>query len=57
MSKMNLRNLNDYHFSEVHLVIVGNGTQNLLGEEFIYEPSEVSVNGVYKGATLSLIHI
>ena len=50
MSKMNLRNLNDYNFSEVHLVIIGNGTQNLLSEEFIYEPSEVLVNGVSKGA-------
>ena len=50
-SKMNLRIVNDYHFSEIHIIIMGNGTQNLLNKNFIYEPSEVLINGISKGTT------
>ena len=38
------RNLYNY-YSEIHLVIQGNGTQRLLGDRLDDEPSEVLVNG------------
>ena len=39
------RNLYNY-YSEIHLVIQGNGTQRLLGDRFDDEPSEVLVNNL-----------
>ena len=48
-----LRHLNDYYFSEIHLVIKGSGPQNILSDIFIYEPSEVLVNGISQGNTRS----
>ena len=51
VSKENPRILFNNFFSEVHLVIQGNGTQNILFNEFIYEPSKVLVNGISKGNT------
>ena len=54
LSKKNiLRHLNDYYFSEIHLVIKGSGPQNILSDIFIYEPSEVLVNGISQGNTRS----
>ena len=41
----NLRYLYSYK-SEIYLIIKGNGTQNLLYDNFYIEPSEVYVNGV-----------
>ena len=38
------RNLNNYH-SEIHLVIQGNGTQNILNTAFNPGPSKVLING------------
>ena len=40
----NFRLINCYD-SEIHLIIKGNGTQNILGKDFQFEPSEVIVNG------------
>ena len=40
----NLRKLNIYN-SEIHLIIKGSGTQNILNKTFQYEPFEVIVNG------------
>ena len=34
-----------HYDSEIHLIIQGNGNQNILNNDFIYEPSEVIVNG------------
>ena len=34
--------------SEIHLVINGNGNQNIINNTFYLEPSEVYVNGIYK---------
>ena len=45
ISKINLRDLKN-HISEVHLVIQGNGTQNLLSDDYDILPSEVIVNGI-----------
>ena len=54
LSKKNiLRHLNGYYFSEIHLVVKGNGLQNILSDLFIYEPSEVLVNGISQGNTCS----
>ena len=50
-SKENLSLLNNNFLSEIHLIIKGNGIQNILFDEFIYEPSEVLVNGISKGNT------
>ena len=50
ISIKNARNLNNY-ISEIHLVIKGNGTQNILSNEFNTNPSEVIVNGISKGNT------
>jgi len=41
----NIRNLNNY-VSEIHLIIQGNGTQNILNSNYEFDPSEVLVNGV-----------
>ena len=40
----NLRLLYNYE-SEIHMVIEGNGNQNILNKNFQYEPSEIIVNG------------
>ena len=40
----NLRMLNDYN-SEIHMIIIGNGSQDILNSNFQFEPSEVIVNG------------
>ena len=48
ISVKNIRNLNNY-ISEIHLVIKGKGTQNILDDTFITSPSEVIVNGISKG--------
>jgi len=50
ISIKNARNLNNY-ISEIHLVIKGNGTQNILSNYFYIIPSEVIVNGISKGNT------
>ena len=50
ISIKNTRNLNNY-ISEIHLVIKGNGTQNILYNNFNTNPSEVIVNGISKGNT------
>ena len=50
-TKENPRLLYNNYLSEVHLVIRGNGTQNILFNEFRYEPDEVLVNGISKGNT------
>ena len=50
ISIKNERNLNNY-ISEIHLVIKGNGKQNILSNEFNTNPSEVIVNGISKGNT------
>ena len=34
------------HLSEINLVVLGNGSQNLLSNSFYLEPSEVIVNGI-----------
>ena len=47
--KSTIRYLKIYHFSQVHLIIEGIGIQKILSDEFIYEPSEVLVNGETKG--------
>ena len=44
---MNIRNMNNF-YSEIFLIIVGNGNQSLLSSEFYIEPSEVIVNGISK---------
>ena len=36
--------LNNYN-SVIHMIIIGNGSQNILNSNFQYEPSEVIVNG------------
>ena len=42
----NIRKLNNY-YSEIHLVVKGNGTQNILSNSYVgLNPSEVYVNGV-----------
>ena len=41
---VNSRLINNYD-SEIHLIINGNGEQNILNDDFQYEPSEVIVNG------------
>ena len=43
--EMNLRILKN-HISEIHLIIQGNGTQNLLSDDFDILPSEAIVNGL-----------
>ena len=43
--KSSFRNLYN-HYSEIHLVIRGNGTQNLLSDKSNIIPSKVYVNGV-----------
>ena len=43
----NIRNINNF-YSEIFLIIVGNGNQSLLFSEFYLEPSEVIVNGISK---------
>ena len=54
LSKENIsRHLYNYYFSEIHLVVKGSGLQNILSNEFIYEPSEVFVNGISKGTSCS----
>ena len=50
ISIKNARNLNNY-ISEIHLVIKGKGTQNILSNSFNTVPSEVIVNGISKGNT------
>ena len=40
-----IRKLNNY-YSEIHLVVQGNGTQRILGSSFNINPSEVLVNGI-----------
>ena len=35
-----------YYYSEIHLIIKGNGNQNLLSSSFNIEPSEVYINGI-----------
>jgi len=47
ISITNVRNLNNY-ISEIHLVIKGKGTQNILNNDFNTNPSEVIVNGISK---------
>ena len=47
ISVKNIRNLNNY-ISEIHLVIKGKGTQNILNNYFNKNPSEVIVNGISK---------
>ena len=54
ISITNVRNLNNY-ISEIHLVIKGNGTQNILNNNFNTEPSEVIVNEISKGNTCKKI--
>ena len=41
---MNSRLINNYD-SEIHLIINGNGEENIFNDDFQYEPSEVIVNG------------
>ena len=50
ISIKNARNLKNY-ISEIHLVIKGKGTKNILSNEFKTNPSEVIVNGISKGNT------
>ena len=33
------------NYSEIHIIIIGNGTQNILGKDFQFVPSKVIVNG------------
>ena len=40
---VNLVNI-DNCYSEIHLIIQGNGTQNILNNSFYIDPSEVTVN-------------
>ena len=40
----NLRIINSY-YSEIYLIIEGNGSQKILNDNFKYEPSAVIVNG------------
>ena len=40
---MNSRLINNYD-SEIRLIINGNGEQNILNDDFQYEPSEVIVD-------------
>ena len=47
MIAMNVRNINNF-YSEINLVIKGNGNQSLLSSRFDKEPYEVLVNGVSK---------
>ena len=44
---MDVRNINNF-YSEINLVIKGNGNQSLLSSRFDKEPYEVLVNGVSK---------
>ena len=46
-----------YYFSEIHLVIQGNGDQNLLSDKFNLEPSEVYINGIKNDLCKKTCHL